>query len=314
MVASTSRRSFLQFGLTAAGAALAPRWATAAAVQGSDDPATVQVKSTKLGDNVYLLQGVGGNMILQTGSEGLLLIDASYAPAVPRIRETIASLVPTPPSAPSLLINTHWHGDHTGGNEGMHEAGFTILAHRQTRDRLSHTQVMKLFHRTVQPSPPGALPSQIFDDTFSIFRNGDTLNLQHFSPAHTDSDIYIHFQNANVLHVADIWFNGMYPFIDEGTKGNIDGMIKASKEALALAASDTKIVPGHGPLGTKAELQQYHDMLAAVREKVAVLKKQGLSEQEALAKKPTAEFDSKWAKGFMSPDAFAGIVYRTVQV
>lgn len=313
MVASASRRSFLQFGLMAAGAAFTPGFAKVVAAQGSPDPATTPVKSTKLADNVYLLQGVGGNMILQTGSDGLLLIDSSYAPAVPRIREAIAALVPAPPSTPSLLINTHWHGDHTGGNEGIHEAGFTILAHRQTRDRLSHTQVMKLFKRTVNPSPAGALPTQVFDETLTIYRNGDTLDLRHFTPAHTDSDIHIHFQNANVLHLGDIWFNGFYPFIDEGTAGNIDGMIKGSKEGLALAASDTKIVPGHGPLGTKAELQEYHDMLTAVREKIAALKKQGLTEQEALAKKPTAEFDAKWGKGFMAPDVFAGIVYRTVE-
>lgn len=313
-----SRRSFLQFGLSAAGAALAPHWLLAQATNAQrsaaaqDNPATVPVKPTKLADNVYLLQGAGGNMALQTGSDGLLLIDASFAPAVPRIREAIAALVPAAPSAPSQLINTHWHGDHTGGNEGMHAAGFSILAHRQTRDRLSHTQVMKLFHSTVNPSPVGALPTQIFDNAMTLFRNGDTLDLVHFAPAHTDSDIYIHFKNANVLHLGDIWFNGMYPFIDEGTGGNIDGMITGSKQGLDLADSATKIIPGHGPLGTRDELAAYHEMLSAVREKVAGLKKQGLSEQEALARKPTAEFDAKWGKGFMAPDVFAGIVYRTV--
>ncbi len=313
-----SRRSFLQLGLGAAGAALASRWTlpqAASAQQNAaaqDDPGKVPVKSTRLGDNVFLLQGVGGNMALQTGSDGLLLIDASYAPAVPRIREAIASLVPAAPSAPSQLINTHWHQDHTGGNEGLHDAGFAILAHRQTRDRLSHAQEMKLFHRTVGPSPAGALPTQVFDSSMTVFRNGDTLDLVHFAPAHTDSDIYIHFKNANVLHLGDIWFNGMYPFIDEGTGGNIDGMIAGSRLALELADSTTKIIPGHGPLGTKQELTAYHEMLSAVREKVALLKKQGLSEQEALAKKPTAEFDAKWGKGFMAPDVFVGIVYRTV--
>ena len=318
MFAIASRRSFLQFGLSAAAASVVPCWAlgqTASTVHSTAaqyDPATAPVKPTRLADNVYLLQGVGGNMALQIGPEGLLLIDASYAPAVPRIREAIAALVPTPPPTPSLLINTHWHGDHTGGNEGMHAAGFTILAHRHTRDRLSHTQEMKLFHRTVQPSPAGALPTQVFDATFSIFRNGDTLNLGHFDPAHTDSDIFIHFEKANVLHVADVWFNGMYPFIDEGTGGNIDGMIAASKKALALAGTDTRIIPGHGPLGTKAELQSYCDMLASVREKVAASKKAGFSEQEALAKKPTAEFDAAWSKGMMNADTFTGIVYRTV--
>jgi cyclase len=318
MFEQASRRRILQFGLSAAAAGMASRWAgaqTTSAPQSAPaakDPATVPVKATQLADNVYLLQGAGGNMALQTGPDGLLLIDSSFAPAVPRICEAIAALPSATPSAPSLLVNTHWHQDHTGGNEGMHAAGYTIMAHRQTRDRLSHTQEMKLFHRTVPASPPDALPTQVFDTTFTIFRNGDTIDLAHFDPAHTDSDIYIHFTDANVLHVADIWFNGMYPFIDEGTGGNIDGMIAASKKSLDIAASDTKIIPGHGPLGTKGQLQSYHDMLSAVRDKVAALKKSGLSEEEALAKKPTAEFDLLWGTGMIGPDVFAGIVYRTV--
>src|SRR5208337_4212436 len=163
-------------------------------------PSAVPVKPTKLAENLYLLQGVGGNMALQFGADGLLLIDSSYAPAVPRIREAIAALVPTPPSAPSLLIHTLWHGDHTGGNEGLHAAGFSILAHRLTRQRLSTAQEMKIFHRTVPPAPAGALPTQVFDQTFTLFRNGDTLDLVHVAPAHTDTDIWIHFENADVLH------------------------------------------------------------------------------------------------------------------
>jgi cyclase len=308
------RRSFLQYGLGAAAVTLAPRWMMAEPMLAfaQDDPGATQVKPTKLAENLYLLQGAGGNMALQIGPDGLLLIDASYAPAVPRIREAIAALAPTAVAAPSLLINTHWHGDHTGGNEGMHAVGFSILAHRLTRDRLSHVQEMKLFHRTVQPSPAAALPTAVFDSTMAIFRNGDTLNLEHFAPAHTDTDISIHFAEANVLHMGDVWFNGMYPFIDEGTGGNIDGMIAGAKRGVELADDKTKIIPGHGPLGTRDELAATHEMLAAIREKVAALKKQGLSEQETAAKKPTAEFDAKWGKGFMSPDAITGIVYRTV--
>lgn len=314
MIPQASRRSFLQYGLGVAAASMAPRWMMGEPLLAfaQDDPGATPVKSTKLAENLYLLQGAGGNMALQTGADGLLLIDASYAPAVPRIREAIAALAPTAVSAPSLLINTHWHGDHTGGNEGMHAAGFSILAHRLTRDRLSHVQEMKLFHRTVQPSPAAALPTAVFDSTMTIFRNGDTLNLEHFAPAHTDTDISIHFADANVLHMGDVWFNGIYPFIDEGTGGNIDGMIAGAKRGLDLADSKTKIIPGHGPLGTRDELAVTHDMLAAIREKVAALKKQGLSEQETAAKKPTAEFDAKWGKGFMAPDVFTGIVYRTV--
>ncbi len=171
---------------------------------------------------------------------------------------------------------------------------------------------MKIFHSTTPAAPAGAWPTVTFEDTINIWRNGDALDLVHFAPAHTDTDIYIHFHKADVLHVGDIWFNGMYPFIDEGTGGSIGGMIRAAEKVLAVADSDTKIIPGHGPLGTKAEFQSFHDMLSAVRDKVAALKAAGASEQEAIAKKPTAEFDAAWGKGFMNADTFTGIVYRTL--
>lgn len=313
MLEGMNRRVFMQLGLTAGAAAMAPRWmqaqAAPAAGRAANSPADTPIKTTKLYDNIYLLQGAGGNMALQTGPEGNILIDASYAPAVPRILEAIAALSK---DAPFALINTHWHGDHTGGNEGMHAAGYTIIAHQNTRERLSTPQTMKIFNRTVPAAPAGAWPTITFKDALHIWRNGDALDLVHLAPAHTDTDIYIHFPKANVLHVGDIWFNGMYPFIDEGSGGSIGGMIRASEIVLALAGSDTKMIPGHGPLGSKADFQKYHDMLGAIRDKVAALKAAGVSEQETIAKKPTAEFDAAMAKGFMNADTFTGIVYRTL--
>jgi glyoxylase-like metal-dependent hydrolase (beta-lactamase superfamily II) len=316
MLDEMNRRNFLQLGLAAGAAAMLPRTTNAQAApaagqaaQPHADAATTPIKTTKLYDNVYLLQGQGGNMALQTGPEGNILIDASYAPAVPRILEAIAA---SSKDAPFALINTHWHGDHTGGNEGLHAAGYSIIAHQNTRERLSTPQTMKLFHTTTPAAPAGALPSVTFEDALRIWHNGDSLGLVHFAPAHTDTDIFIHFQKANVLHVGDIWFNGIYPFIDEGTGGTIGGMIRASEKALAVAGSDTKMIPGHGPLGSKADFQKYRDMLAAIRDKVSALKASGASEEEAIAKKPTAEFDAVLAKSFMSADTFAGIVYRTL--
>jgi glyoxylase-like metal-dependent hydrolase (beta-lactamase superfamily II) len=319
MLDEMNRRNFLELGAAAGAAFMAPRWmaaqsapAAGQAAKPRDDAASTAVKATKLYDNLYLLQGQGGNMALQTGADGNLLIDSSYAAAVPRIREAIAALAPESASVPGILVNTHWHGDHTGGNEGMHAAGFTIVAHRLTRARLSTPQTMTLFHRTVPASPAGALPHICLDDGLSIWRNGDTLDLAHFEPAHTDGDIYIYFRKADVLHVGDIWFNGMYPFIDESAGGSIGGMIRASEKALAVAGNSTRIIPGHGPVGTKANLQSFRDLLMAVRDKVAALKAGGASEQEAVAKNPTAEFDAAWGKGFMNGGEFAGIVYRTL--
>ena len=322
-----NRRIFLQLGLTASAVMMLPLAASAQAEKPAGKPADkptdkpaqphaeaalTPIKTTQLSDSVFLLQGEGGNMALQTGPDGNILIDASYAPAVPRILETIAPLSKVPADAPGILINTHWHQDHTGGNEGMYEAGYTIFAHQNVRQRLSTPQTMALFQRTIMPSMPGAWPTITFEHEMRIWHNGDSLDLVHFEPAHTDGDIFIKFKTADILHVGDIWFNGFYPFIDEGTGGTIGGMIRAAEVALAVADGDTKIIPGHGLLGSKAELRKFHDMLATVRDKVATLKDSGASEQEAIAKKPTTYFDAANGTGMMSPDQFAGLVYRTL--
>lgn len=316
MLCEMNRRSFLELSTLAGAAALFPRWMNAQAAPANDRvaqaraaAATTPIKTTKLYDNVYLLQGAGGNMALQTGPEGNILIDSSFSTAGPKIREAIAAVSKDHPYA---LINTHWHYDHTDGNEGMHEAGFSVCAHTNTRQRLSTTQAVKMLQLEFPPYPAGALPVVTFNDSLHLWHNGDSIDLVHFEPAHTDTDVYIHFTRAEVLHLGDTWFNGFYPFIDEGTGGTIGGMIRATDKALALAGKDTKIIPGHGPLGTKADLQKCRDMLAGVRDKVAALKSAGASEQEAIAKKPTADFDATWGKGFMNGDVFAGIVYRTV--
>ena len=312
-----NRRSFLRLGISATAAGIAPRWMRGQAQAQPQDRltqmraagASTEIKTTKLYDNLYLLQGAGGNMAVQTGADGKILIDSSYATAIPRLREALTALGADPAH---LLINTHWHIDHTDGNEGMHQSGFTILAHSMTRERLSRPAEMKLFGLSLPAAPDGALPTLAFDNSMRLWSNGDSLQLEHFDAAHTDTDIYIRFEKANVLHMGDTWFNGFYPFIDESSKGNIGGMITAAEKGLNLAGPETKIIPGHGPLGTRAQLQATRDMLSSVRDRVAKLKQSGASEQEVLAKKPTADLDSVWAKGTFPPDMFVGIVYRTV--
>jgi glyoxylase-like metal-dependent hydrolase (beta-lactamase superfamily II) len=310
-----NRRKFMQMGAVAGAAALTPRWMSAQAIpdrvlQGREAASHAQITTMKLYDNMYLLSnGIGGNMALQTGPEGNLLVDANFSTAVAKIREAIGVVSH---DAPDALINTHWHYDHTDGNESLHAAGFSIYAHRKTRERMATAQTIPFFHIVMPASPVAALPAITFDDALHLWHNGDSLDLVHYDPAHTDTDIYIHFHNANVLHAGDTWFNGVYPFIDEATGGKIGGMISAAEKSLAVADDKTKIIPGHGPVGSKADLQRFHDMLAAIRDKVAALKNSGASEQEAVAKKPTAEFDAVWGKGFVTGDMFTGIVYRTL--
>ena len=318
MTAGLNRRSFLQLGAAAGAAAFANRWGFCQAPQASApaDPvaqmragaSSAPIKTTKLYDNIWLLQGAGGNMAVQTGKDGVVLIDSSFATAVPHIKEAIAALSS---DAPHGLINTHWHIDHVDGNEGMHAGGYEVIAHEKTKTRMSQPAEMKLFHMRIPAYAAGAIPSVTFPDTLKHDRNGDTVELVHYDPAHTDTDIYIHFQNADVLHLGDIFFNKSYPFIDEGSGGSIGGTISAAQKSLGLAGEKTRIIPGHGPLGDKADLKAYIDMLSTVRDKVAALKKAGASEQEVIAKKPTAELDPVWAHGG-SPDMFVGIAYRTV--
>ena len=271
--------------------------------------ATTPVHVTRLRDTLFLLQGVGGNMVAQNGPDGKLVIDSSVATAATHVKSALAGLGAQPLQ---ILINTHWHFDHTDGNAAMHASGALILAHENTRLRLSHPQRIEAIGLNFPAAPNSALPQEVFEDRSHLFLNNDELRLVHFAPAHTDSDIYILFKEANVIHAGDIWFNGTYPLIDDSSGGRIDGMIRAASELIALADSDTKIVPGHGPLGNKAGLVEYRDMLVSVRDRVQGLQRSGRSLQEAQEAKPTSDLDKKWGSGSMTPDLFVQQVYRTL--
>ncbi|HXQ25626.1 MAG TPA: MBL fold metallo-hydrolase [Candidatus Acidoferrales bacterium] len=269
--------------------------------------AATPLQTQQLGENIHMLFGPGGNMVVLDGADGKVLVDASLMEVAPKVKAILDGMGGLPLK---LLINTHWHWDHTDGNAAMHGYGATILAHENTRKRLSTPQ--EAFGAHFDPSPAAAWPQQTFADSSRLYVNGEDIEMRHFLPAHTDSDIYVYYHHANVFHAGDTFFNGFYPVIDASTGGNIDGMIGAASHILGTVDSRTKIVPGHGPLGDRASLEKYFDMLVTVRDRLKALKTSGKTVAEAVMAKPTADLDETWAKGLLTPDVFVSMVYPTI--
>ena len=259
--------------------------------------------------NITLLEGSGGNIAVLTGKDGKLLIDAGFTVSRPRIAPALDGLSADPITR---LINTHWHIDHTDGNAWLHEAGAAITAHENTKKHLTTSTRVEGWSYTFPPVPAEALPTTIFGDAHRLRHNDTDLALKYYGPAHTDSDISVVFEDADVIHVGDTWWNGFYPFIDYSTGGSIDGMIRATKRNLSVVTDKTMIIPGHGPVGNKAGLTEYYDMLAAIRDNVSKLKQEGKSLAETIAAKPTAAYDAKWGQFLMTPAIFTELVYSGV--
>jgi cyclase len=245
---------------------------------------------------------------LWVGGDRPLLIDDPYAPLSAKIVTAIAKVTDKPVE---FVLNTHWHGDHTGGNETFGSAGATILAHDNVRERLSKRQEMKVFDRVVEPLPEVARPVLTYADSVT-FHLGDAIRVHHVPAAHTDGDSIVHFTGANVIHAGDVVFNGMYPFIDVEAGGRIDGVIEGVARILALSDGNTKIIPGHGDLATPADLRDYRAMLIEARIQIRRLIAQGKTRDQVVAAKPTAALDEKWGQGFMKPDKWVGIVYDSM--
>jgi glyoxylase-like metal-dependent hydrolase (beta-lactamase superfamily II) len=309
-----SRRNFL----ASASAATTIAWLAPSKLFAQEDglvqtarrtAATDKITIQKLRGNVSVLLGVGGNIAVLPGRDGKVLIDAGFAGARPQITGALAGISSEPVRH---LINTHWHFDHTDGNEWLHSVGAAILAHTNTRKHLSTTTRVEGWKFTFEPAPAGAIPAEVFDDERTLKLNGTTIALKHYAPAHTDSDISVHFTDSDILHVADTFWNGYYPFIDYSTGGSIGGMIRATEANLAKVSHTTIVIPGHGEVADKSQLSFYRDLLVGTREKVATLKKQGKSLDEIVAAKLTAATDAKWGNGFRSPKDFIGDVFQGV--
>ncbi|MDB5808354.1 MAG: fold metallo-hydrolase [Betaproteobacteria bacterium] len=271
----------------------------------------VEIKTTKLSQNVYLLEGEGGNIGVSTGDDGVFVIDDQFAPLTARILAAIKTISDKPVR---FLINTHWHFDHAGGNENLGKNGVVIVAQDNVRKRLAAKTPIDFFKSTYGPTPAAGLPAITFKETVTFHLNGDQATAIHAPNAHTDGDSIIHFRNANVVHMGDTYFNGLYPFIDTGTGGSVKGMIAAADRGLQLTDDTSKIIPGHGPLSNKAELKAYRDMLASVSAKVTMLVKQKKTLAQVIAAKPSSAYDGKWGNGFLKPDQFVEIVYTSIAV
>ena len=300
---------------SAALVALTPEWLWALQAQPQADQlaqmragmAATPITSTALNPNMMMFAGPGGNVVVLRGPDGKVVVDTFVQGAFTPLKAAIDKLGN---ERIATVIDTHWHFDHADNNESFRKAGAAIVAHDNTKKRLSEPH--DLLGAKCPAAPAGALPTQTFANVHAIDVNGEKIALGHIPPAHTDTDIYIKFQNANVLHLGDVFFNGMYPFIDASTGGSIGGMINGAEMGAKMADAKTQIVPGHGPLANVVALNQYRDMLITVRDRIAKLKKSGQTLQQVVAAAPTKDLDATWGKGFMSPADFLAIVYNTL--
>lgn len=269
----------------------------------------VEIKASQVSGHVWMLEGAGGTLGVSAGEDGIFLIDDQYAPLTPKILAAIAAIQKGPVE---FVLNTHWHGDHVGGNENMGKTGSLIVAHDNVRARMSADQFLEFLQKDVPASPKGALPVVTFSETVTFHINGDTLRVVHVPHAHTDGDALVHFAEADVIHMGDLYFSGMYPFIDLGSGGSVGGLVAGIEKALAMSGADTRFIAGHGPGSGREGLEGYLKMIRTVRDRVAELKTAGKTLEETVAAKPTADLDETWGQGWIKGDQFVEFVYRSL--
>ena len=275
-----------------------------------DKYAGVEINTHQVAPGIYMLAGEGGNIGVSAGEDGVFMIDDQFAPLTGKITAAVAALSDQPIR---FLVNTHWHYDHSGGNENLGNQGVLIMAHDNVYERMSRDTEIAAFNTVVPASPKVALPVITFNDNVTFHLNGEEIRVAHYRNSHTDGDSVIHFRNANVIHTGDIWFNGFYPFIDISSAGSIDGVISSIKALLALADDNTRIIPGHGPLGDKQGMQGYLEMLETVRDRMNRLIAEGKSLEEIIELKPNADYDATLGSGFINPDKFLQILYSDLK-
>lgn len=279
----------------------------AGAAVAQQDFSAVEIKTTKVAEGIFMLEGSGGNIGLSAGADGAFVIDDQYAPLSAKI---MAAIKAQTKENVAFLVNTHFHGDHTGGNEAFGAAGAYIVAHENVRKRLKEG-VMRS-GRATPPAPEAALPVVTFSDHVTFYWNGQEIAVSHLASAHTDGDAAVFFKTANILHTGDIFFNGRYPFIDLEGGGDLDGYIAAQETLAAMIDDKTQIIPGHGPLAKKADLLRSLDMLKQVRSRVQALIDKGLDEEGAVKAAPLADLDETWAWQFIDGETMTRTAYRAL--
>lgn len=270
---------------------------------------SITVRAQPLRGGVYMITGSGGNIGLSVGPDGAFLVDDQFAPLTPKITAAVASVTTQPIR---FVVNTHWHGDHTGGNENLGKAGALLVAHENVRTRMSVEQFNAVFNRRTPASPTAALPVVTFSDSATFHINGDALVAWHVAHAHTDGDVIIHFTKADVVHMGDTFFRGNYPFIDVSSGGNVTGVIAAADRVLASCTPETLIIPGHGPVSRCADLRAYRDVIATVRDRVRAEMQKGRTLEQIKAAGLSAEFDAAWGRGFINPGTFVEFIFRSL--
>ncbi|MGH8251980.1 MAG: MBL fold metallo-hydrolase [Steroidobacteraceae bacterium] len=266
-----------------------------------------EIKTTRLADNLYLLEGAGGNVAAFTWNEGVLLVDDKIAPVSAELRKAVAAISPGPIR---FVVNSHWHPDHRGGNQSLAGDGSVIVAHENVRRRMSVENFIEVFDRRLPPSPPEALPVVTFTKDVRFHLGGEEISVVHVDPAHTDGDSFVRFRQANVLHMGDCYLNGSYPVVDYSTGGSFTGTIAAADTALAMIDEATRIIPGHGPVARSGDLRQWRDMLATILERVRNAVAAGRTLAEIKADRPSKEWDDRFPESFVTSDHVVEEAYR----
>ena len=270
----------------------------------------VEFTTFQLSDTVYMLRGRGGNIGISTGEDGLYIIDDQLRPITTQLLQAIRKISHKPIR---FVINTHYHADHVGGNETIGDAGAVLIAHENIRKRMTTEQVSIFMNNSTPPYPKGALPVLTFNDRLSLHLNGETATAYYVANGHTDGDSIIHFPVSNVIHMGDMFFNGLYPYVDLDAGGAVQGLVAAANLALSMADESTRIIPGHGPLGMTEDLKNYRDYLVQAGANVQELIDKDMSLQQIIAAEPTKEWDEALGKTWITPAQFVTFIYNSLE-